>query len=85
MSGPQPSAIPAGQASESVLGQNLRQSSDPEDLLGTVIRQGVSGRDDQIPSDGNQQTRTVSAQPYRSSWGMERGAGREAARQEVKG
>jgi hypothetical protein len=48
----------------------LRQSSDPEDLLGTVIRQGVSGRDDRIPSDGNTQTRSVNAEPYPTTYGM---------------
>jgi hypothetical protein len=64
-----PASIPAGTMKESVLGANMRQSSDPEDLLGQIQRAGVSGRDDRVPADGNQQTRTVSAEPYKTSWG----------------
>jgi hypothetical protein len=70
MNGPHPSFVAPGQASESVLGQNLRQSSDPEDLLGNVIRSGVSGRDDRVPADGNTQTRSVSDTPYPTTFGM---------------
>jgi hypothetical protein len=70
MNGPQPSSVNPGQASESVLAQNLRQSSDPEDLLGQVIKNGVSGRGDKIPTDGNVQQRTVSDTQYPAAHGM---------------
>jgi hypothetical protein len=71
MSGPQPSVIPAGQASESVMASNLRQSqADSEDVLSKVIAGGIAGRDDRIPSDNNAQTRNVSAQPYPTTYGM---------------
>jgi hypothetical protein len=72
MNGPQPSSVAPGQASESVLAQNLRQSSDPEDLLGQVVRAGVSGRDDRLPNDGGDyQRRTVSDTAYPTAHGCE--------------
>jgi hypothetical protein len=59
----------------SILGQNLRQSSDDgQDVLGQVIAHGTSGRDDRVPADGNLQTRTVSDTAYPAAHGM-RGRG----------
>jgi hypothetical protein len=68
-----PSSIPPGTVVESKLASNLRQSqADSEDVLSKVIAGGVAGRDDRIPADGNTQTRTVSAEPYKASWGMDK-------------
>ncbi len=73
MNGPQASSVAPGQASESVLAQNLRQSSDPQDLIGQVIRNGVSGRDDRIPvnaAETDWQRRPVSDDAYPTSYGL---------------
>jgi hypothetical protein len=68
--GPQVSSVAPGVASESLLAQNLRQSqADSEDVLTTIIKQGVAGRGDSIPADGNLQLRSVSADMYPASHG----------------
>jgi hypothetical protein len=70
MNGPQPSAVAPGVGVRSVLGQNLVESGDDgEGVLQKIIEGGVAGRDDRVPADGNTQTRTVSAEPYKTSWG----------------
>jgi hypothetical protein len=62
-----------GTAVRSPLAQNLAEAqADSEDVLSKVISGGIAGRDDKIPADGNTQTRTVSAEPYKSSWGMDK-------------
>jgi len=71
--GAQPSSVAPGQASESILAQNLREGqTDGEDVLSKVIAGGVSGRGDDIPADGNDQLRQVSATPYPSAFGHQR-------------
>ena len=71
MNGPQPSSIPAGAASRSVLGQNLMESSDDgQGVLQKVIESGVAGRDDRIPADGSLQQRAVSNTPLPTTFGM---------------
>jgi hypothetical protein len=66
-------SVPPGQSVQSEMAASLREAqTDSEDVLSKIISGGIAGRDDKIPADGNQQTRTISAQPYRSSWGMER-------------
>lgn len=80
--GPQPSSVAPGIASESILGQNLRQSQvadlDPDnDVLSQVIAKGVAGRGDAIPADGDAddvggQLRSVSSKMYPAAHGMKR-------------
>jgi len=51
-----PSSIAPGKAAESALASNLRQSQSADaedDVLSQVIAQGIAGRDDQIPADGD--------------------------------
>jgi hypothetical protein len=72
---PQPSSINPGQASESLLGQNLRQSQvadTSEDVLSEVIAGGIAGRGDSVPADGNDQLRTVSNKMLPPAHGMKR-------------
>jgi hypothetical protein len=67
------SIVPGQGGPLSPLSKNLMESSDDgQGVLQKIIDGGVAGRDDRVPSDGNQQTRTISAQPYRSSWGMDK-------------
>lgn len=68
---PQPSSVAPGKAVESALGANLRQSQDDgEGVLQQVIEKGVAGRGDQVPADGDLQTRDVSAESYPAAHGM---------------
>jgi hypothetical protein len=70
--GNSPSVEP-GKAVMSSLARNLMESSDDgEGVLRKVIEGGVAGRDDRVPADGNLQTRTISAEPLKKSWGMEK-------------
>jgi hypothetical protein len=72
--GPQPSAINPGQASESLLAQNLRQSQvadTEEDVLSEIIRSGTAGRGDDRP-EKDDAFRTISAAPYPAAHGMVR-------------
>ena len=73
MDGPQPSSVAPGQAMESPLATNLRQSqADSEDVLTKVIAGGVAGRDDRLPNDGvDYQRRTVSDTAYPTAHGCE--------------
>lgn len=67
-----PASVPPGVGGpQSKLGQNLRDSVD-DPVLAQVIAQGVAGRPDQVPADGNTQQRTVSATPYEASHGLRR-------------
>ena len=72
--GPQPSSVAPGVASESLLAQNLRQSqADSEDVLTTIIKQGVAGRGDTVPADGDDlQLRSASADMYPTTHGAVR-------------
>jgi hypothetical protein len=68
-----PSSINPGKTVESALAANLRQSSDDGDnVLAQVIAKGVAGRGDNVPADGNDQLRTVSAESYPATFGMSR-------------
>ena len=68
---PQPSSVAPGKAIESALGANLRQSQDDgEGVLQQVIEKGVAGRGDQVPADGDLQTREVSAESLPAAHGM---------------
>lgn len=72
---PQPSSVAPGKAVESALGSNLRQSQvadTDEDVLSQVIAGGVAGRGDQVPADGNDQLRPVSAKMLAPAHGMKR-------------
>jgi hypothetical protein len=71
--GPQPSSVAPGKAVESPLATNLRESqADSEDVLAQVIAKGVAGRGDDVPADGNDQLRAVSAEMYPTAHGMKR-------------
>jgi hypothetical protein len=68
-----PASVPPGHAIESVLATNLRQSSDPDDLLGQIVKNGVSGRDDRLPvnaAETDWQRRAVSDDAYAPAHGM---------------
>jgi hypothetical protein len=71
--GPQPSALPPGQASESILATNMRESLDTDDLT-QVVKQGTAGRGDEIPSEmpDDFQRRRVSAEMYPAVHGAKR-------------
>lgn len=67
-----PAVVPPGVGdAQTILGKNLR-SSVPDTVLDTVIAQGTAGRADNVPADGNEQQRTVSATPYAASHGLHR-------------
>ena len=71
--GPQPSSIPPGQAALNLYSHRTCGSLRPTAKMFCRQRDplsGVSGRDDQIPADGNTQTRSVSAEPYPTTYGM---------------
>jgi hypothetical protein len=67
-----PSSIDPSKSVTSELGKNMRESSDPNDLLGTIARSGVAGRGDSIPVDDNRQTRKLELSDMAPSHGMAR-------------
>lgn len=53
-----------------VLGQNLKESSDDgEGVLDMVVKGGVAGRGDDVPVDNNSQTRKINDTPYPTTFG----------------
>lgn len=67
-----PVALPPGVGdAQTILGKNLR-SSVPDPVLDTVVARGTAGRPDQIPADGSDQLRPVSATPYEPAHGLKR-------------
>jgi hypothetical protein len=67
-----PASLPPGVGGpQSKLGQNLRESvNDP--VADQILSQGVAGRGDFVPTDGSDQLRPVSAEPYTPSHSMRR-------------
>ncbi len=61
---PQPSSLPPGKGGpQSILGQNMRESTD-DPIMDQVLAKGVAGRGDFAPADDNDQLRPVSAGSY---------------------